>query len=214
LNDPLDRSALEFAEAADPLAAGFRAPELRSGAAHLWLLPRARAEPRWRALLGVYAGVAPEQLALARGAHGKPELAGSDLGFSLSKSASLVLFALARSRELGVDLEWLGRRVARPEALLRRCFDPQERARVAASPDPARALLEAWCAKEAVVKGIGRGIAFGLMRVRLEAEGGRYASAEADGAHWRLWSFAPAAHHVAALACRDANLEPAGYRVA
>jgi 4'-phosphopantetheinyl transferase len=177
-------------------------------------MPRAQAEPRWRALLAAYAGGTPEELQLGRGPHGKPALAGSDLRFSLSRSASLVLFALARSRELGVDLEWLGRRVARPDGLLRRCFDAHERERVGASADPARALLEAWCAKEAVVKGIGRGIAFGLRRVRLEAGGSGYAGADADGAHWRLWALEPAAEHVGALACLDANLVPSAYRVA
>ena len=196
-----DGPALAFARADDPLAPGFRVPALPAGTAHLWLMPRADAEPRWRALLAAYAEL-PQPLVVAQGAHGKPGLADSDLRFSLSRTPSELVIAIARGHELGVDLEWLGRRIARPEGLLRRCFGTEERAAIAAAPDARAALLAAWCAKEAVVKGIGRGIAFGLRRVRL-SEGGASVRAGAGTEHWHVWPFQPDAGLIGALACRE-----------
>ena len=204
-------AALAFTEAADPLGPGFRPPALPAGAAHLWLMPRAGAEPRWRALLSAYASV-PEPPALALGAHGKPFLVGSDLGFSLSRTPSALLLGLARRQQLGVDLEWLARRVARPEGLLRRCFGAEEQAAIAAAADPRSALLAAWCAKEAVVKGIGRGIAFGLRRVQLSDDGASV-GAGPGSEHWHVWRFPAGAGLIGALACRE-RLELEGFRVA
>ena len=204
-------SALAFTPAAGPLGPGFRAPALPQGTAHLWLMPRLDAEPSWRALLCAYAGL-PEPLALVHGAHGKPGLADSELRFSMSRTQSALVLALARGHELGVDLEWLGRRVARPEGLLRRCFGTEERDAIAAAADSRAALLAAWCAKEAVVKGIGRGIAFGLQRVRL-TNGGASVRAGASSERWYVWPFQADAGLIGALACRE-RLVLEGFRVA
>src|SRR5262245_27908323 len=99
-----DPAAFAFASAGDPRAPGFAAPALADGVVQLWSLPRAGAEPAWRALLAAHGGAG---VPLARGAHGKPELPGSGLWFSVSRAHERVLFALARGHELGVDLEWL-----------------------------------------------------------------------------------------------------------
>ena len=206
-------ATLAFAPAQDPLLPDFPVPRLARGSVQLWLMPASRAETRWQALLASLAGKAPSALELARGAHGKPEIPGSELRFSVSRTPRFVLFAVTRRAGIGVDIEWLGRRVRRPQGLLERCYSARERASIAAAQDPRRALLEAWCDKEAVVKGIGRGIAFGLRRVHLEAGA---AWIERDGAreHWRLWRLEPAPDHVGALASRDPGLSLEGYRIA
>ena len=204
-------AAAAFAPAGDPCASGFRAPPLGDGAVQLWSLPHAHAEDAWRALLAAHAGPATG-LALAHGAHGKPLLPGSGLEFSVSRAHERVLFALARGHQLGVDLEWLARRVSRPEGLLRRCFAPDERAAIASAPDPGRALLEAWCAKEAVVKGIGRGIAFGLRRVALGA-GCATVHGDSGAERWWLHALEPWPGYVGALACRERGLRIEAWRV-
>ena len=62
-----------------------------------------------RAILARYVGTAPERLQFAYSAHGKPHLApGWDAGglcFNLAHSAGLALYAVARRRAVGVDVE-------------------------------------------------------------------------------------------------------------
>ena len=63
------------------------------------------------------------------------------------------------------------------------------------------------------MKGIGRGIAFGLRRVQLEA-GAAWIERDGVREHWRLWRLEPAPDHVGALASRDPGLSLEGYRIA
>src|SRR5579864_5910598 len=64
-----------------------------------------------RELLGAYLVVLPESLQFEYGARRKPALrAGqhtTDLRFNISHSNGLAVFAFARGRELGIDVEWM-----------------------------------------------------------------------------------------------------------
>jgi phosphopantetheinyl transferase len=62
-----------------------------------------------RLLLAIYTGVSPSQLTLSYGQFGKPALDGCsfDTRFSVSQSGELAVYAVARRRALGVDLEHL-----------------------------------------------------------------------------------------------------------
>ncbi|HUP42520.1 MAG TPA: 4'-phosphopantetheinyl transferase, partial [Thermoanaerobaculia bacterium] len=81
-----------------------------------------------RRLLGELLGVAPEALVFAYGEKGKPRLVAgaAELRFNLSHSANGALLAVARGRELGVDLEAI-RPMDDAEALVERFFHPAER---------------------------------------------------------------------------------------
>lgn len=163
-------------------------------AIHLWLLRGGRDDPRLRALVARYAGIDPAALALSVGAHGKPFLDGHPLRFNLSHSGDWSVLALAVGTELGVDLEHQ-RRVRRRAALLERSFTEGERQRLAGGGDTA--FLRYWAAKEALVKAIGRGIAYGLKQIeidedvagnlRVRALGGPAAPAS----RWRIAGFEP-----------------------
>jgi len=115
-----------------------------------------------RELLGGYLDAEPERLGFAEGAHGKPELAapgGSGLRFNLSHSGELALCAVARGRELGVDIEQ-ARELADAEAMARRFFSAAENAALAALPDAERlgAFFRCWTRKEAYLKAVGAGL--------------------------------------------------------
>jgi 4'-phosphopantetheinyl transferase len=62
-----------------------------------------------RLLIGEYIGIAPSRVPLAVTAHGKPVLVGggqaSSLRFSVSHSANVVVVALTKSRNIGIDIE-------------------------------------------------------------------------------------------------------------
>ncbi len=62
-----------------------------------------------RLILATYTGVSPSQLSFTHNQFGKPALDGgfSDIRFSLSQSGELAVYAFARGRDLGVDLEHL-----------------------------------------------------------------------------------------------------------
>jgi 4'-phosphopantetheinyl transferase len=122
-----------------------------------------------RHLLGGYAGCRPEAVGLSHTTHGKPFLEHQEkpdgLGFSCSHSADLALIALARGREIGVDLEF---HRSLPEAgeMAKTFFSVLEIAELAKAPEALKqkTFFDGWTRKEAFVKAIGLGLAFPLNR--------------------------------------------------
>jgi 4'-phosphopantetheinyl transferase len=170
------------------------------------------AEVQARAWLGALLGCAPEAVDLRRDAHGRPRLAGDASGCdaSWSHSGDRLLLAFGRGVQLGVDLE---RERPRPRALAlaRRFFTSEEAAWLAALPGTAvePAFVRLWCAKEAVLKAHGRGLAFGLQRLRFAERAGGLVLADCHAAlgtpgQWSLREWSPQPGYRAALAWRPA----------
>lgn len=152
-------------------------PPLDGATIHLWRLPYRRQDGRapLRALLGVYLGRAADSVQLHDDRHGRPALAEPDawLHFNWSHSGSVAVVALARDLPtLGVDVEVLRER-ARAGDLARRYFAADEATQLAAldAGERARGFLRLWTAKEAVLKGLGRGLAYGLDRIVFDIGG-------------------------------------------
>lgn len=149
------------------------AEHLRDDEIHVWRLdyrPQYGRAPL-RTVLAAYLGIAAEQVALTHGEHGRPLLAvGLDpsLGFNWSHSGEHALVAVGRHVAPGIDLECLRPRTRALE-IAERYFSTDEAAALAALPEAERstAFLELWTAKEAVLKALGRGIAFGLDRLSI-----------------------------------------------
>lgn len=152
--------------------------------------------------LAAMVGCEPATLPLAHAAHGKPFLRGSEWRFNLSHSRGVRLLALARGAELGVDVERI-RPLRRRSALLARCFTAAEQARLADASD--RELLRFWAAKEALVKAIGRGIAYGLARIEIHCSPagmlsiGRCEGPGGPASRWELCELPPIADAVGML---------------
>jgi 4'-phosphopantetheinyl transferase len=123
----------------------------------------AAARGHLRMLLGRYLGVAPKSVELQFNSFGKPSLAGpfaaGDLRFNVSHSHGLVLFAFARGRELGVDIEKIRPDFATTE-IAERFFSAAESGRLRAlAPElQPRAFFECWTRKEAYIKARGDGL--------------------------------------------------------
>jgi 4'-phosphopantetheinyl transferase len=120
-----------------------------------------------RSLLGRYLGVAPHSIEFRFNEHGKPSLAGaherSSLRFNISHSHGFALFAFARGREVGVDIEKI--RPGRPfQRIAERFFAPGETARFSSIPaaQQAHAFFECWTRKEAYIKARGKGLSLPL----------------------------------------------------
>lgn len=187
------------------------AEPLNDDEVHVWQLAYDRRDGRAPLLdlLAVYLGIDAEAVRLAEGAYGRPALDPAQamgLDFNWSHSGDQALIAVARGIAPGVDLEQLR---PRPQAMriARRYFTAAETAALAVLEGNARdrAFLALWTAKEAVLKALGRGIAFGLHRLEImpRRDGFSLQAIEGDEpAQWQLQPLATDPAYVAALAWR------------
>lgn len=135
---------------------------------HIWRMKYRRASRRepLRALLGTYLGLPPDEVSFIEGKHGRPQLRepwGQQLRFNWSHSGDTALVVIAREVDPGIDVERVHPR-PRAMALAERFFHAEEAAALALLDSTQRefAFLQLWTEKEAVLKAMGRGLAFGL----------------------------------------------------
>jgi len=117
---------------------------------------------RW--LLGAVVGVRPECVELELGPHGKPELAAGGVWFNVAHSRGMVLIAVSRAGEVGVDVEWVDAAIEARE-IAEGSFHPLDVARIAgaaAGSERAAEFYRCWTRKEAVAKADGRGLTLAL----------------------------------------------------
>lgn len=119
-----------------------------------------------RELLADYLGAKPKGLEFAYSSFGKPELRPpADINFNVAHSEARLLVAVAR-QAVGVDIE-----VTRPipdlELLAKQVFSPDELRAWQARSDDTKLMdfVSLWTRKEALLKGMGRGIAHHVKRV-------------------------------------------------
>ena len=166
-----------------------------------------------RRLLAERLGIRPEAVELAYGRNGKPalapRLASTGWRFNLSHSDGLAVYALARGREVGVDVE-----AARPldagDDIAARYFSQREiqEYRALAARDRPVGFFNCWTRKEAFVKALGVGLSLHLDRFDVSLAPGvparllRVDPGLADCSAWRLVAFSPLPGFVGALACQ------------
>jgi 4'-phosphopantetheinyl transferase len=118
-----------------------------------------------REIVGCALGLAPDAVPLREWVHGKPALAGAlvsrPLWFSVAHCEDLLVVALSRACDVGVDLE-RARAIEQWERVADRVLAPGERAQLQRAVDlgeePGRVFLRYWCRVEAELKAIGCGI--------------------------------------------------------
>ena len=122
--------------------------------------------------LAEFTGEQPQDIKLARQAHGKPFMAEhGEIVFNLSHTADKMIIAVGYKCQLGVDIEvWKSRTDF--SGLARKCMDPQEIKDWQALPEGAKLpeFYRIWTRKEAFVKAVGRGIALGLRQCVVSRE--------------------------------------------
>lgn len=123
-----------------------------------------------RCALASWTGVAPEAIVIEEDQGTKPRLVAtadaSSIDFNVTHSAGQIALAMARGRRIGVDIEQVRPINHEPRfaemILSAREFDAYERL---AADVRLGWLLAAWTAKEAYLKGVGRGLAESLPAV-------------------------------------------------
>ena len=116
-----------------------------------------------RDILGMYLQRAAKAVSFCYGLHGKPALAqdsgGNTIRFNLSHSNGVAVYAIARGREIGIDLEFI-RQDLEVEQLAERFFSQREIATFRGLPVNLReyAFFLCWTRKEAYIKARGEGL--------------------------------------------------------
>ena len=164
-----------------------------------------------RAILGRYLNRVPECVPIAYGARGKPTLAGEvdrdAICFNLSHSHGIALYAVARGREIGIDIERIRSDVAVAE-IAERFFSRQEVAMLQGlSSDVQReAFFRCWTRKEAYIKARGEGLSLPLDQFDVSLAPGEPAALlgtrpeASEASHWSLKNLDPFPGYAAALA--------------
>jgi 4'-phosphopantetheinyl transferase len=116
-----------------------------------------------RQLIGRYENLPPGGVQFTYNTYGKPALDGSSLRFNTSHSGNLALFAFARDKNVGVDLERIRPDFASRE-IASQFFSPEEIAALRALPGESqtRSFFNCWTRKEALIKAHGSGLSLPL----------------------------------------------------
>jgi 4'-phosphopantetheinyl transferase len=160
-----------------------------------------------RSLLAAYLDLDPRRLRLGSGPLGKPILLeDGPIRFNVSHSDNLVLVAVAREREVGIDVERIRENTALEEIAIRN-FSPAEVRALLSRPPEQRtsAFFSCWTRKEAYLKARGAGLHYPLDQfdVSLAPEPAALCEdrvAPGDAARWSLRDLAVAPGYAAALA--------------
>jgi 4'-phosphopantetheinyl transferase len=158
-----------------------------------------------RQLLGAYLGRRPGELILEYGPHGKPVLRTQApywwIRFNLSHAHNVALYAFARGRELGIDLEKIQPEFPGHE-LAEHFFSPGELSELRGLPTGMRAqgFFTCWTSKEAYLKACGYGLTLPLNSFDTSSVPGFPRELRsADHRKWKLYPFEPAPEFVAAV---------------
>jgi 4'-phosphopantetheinyl transferase len=177
-----------------------------------------------RTMLSRYAHIPPAQWSFVTNVHGRPEIVDHqpgvpDLRFNISHTDGLIACAVTIGREVGVDVEHIGRRLTHDVA--GRFFAPREVSDLTKLPgeEQQRLFYDYWTLKEAYIKARGFGLALPLAdfafilspscapRITFEP------SLDDDPATWQFAQDWPTPHHRLAVAVRrDGNDLPVRIR--
>lgn len=176
---------------------------------------------RW--LVAGYLEVEPAHVSFDLDAFGKPRLAAPPmqwLRFNLAHSDGLAVFAVARDRDVGVDVERV-REDLNMEWMARRFLSVRERETVSLLPSRlrVRACFEYWTRKEACLKATGFGLGVPLDELDVSLAPGdtmRVPGLDPSATQAREWSlhgFDAGLEHVAAVAVEGRAVRvPSGAR--
>lgn len=178
---------------------------------------------RLRIVLGRYLDQDPGELRFSYSPYGKPALVpaanthpSTELHFNLSHCEGLVIYAVARGRNVGIDLERV-REVEDSDYIARRFFSRREN--TALRKLPARkwneGFFQCWTRKEAYIKASGEGLSLPLdsFDVTVTGPAALMRTHSDDAARWSLVHLRPAAGYVGALAVNGSGIRLSCYEL-
>jgi 4'-phosphopantetheinyl transferase len=165
-------------------------------------------------MLSRYADVAPRDWPIAIDERGRPFLrsrprGAPDLRFNLSHTTGLIACATAIGREIGIDVEHIGREIMHQD-IPERFFSAREVADLRALPPEQQGTVffDYWTLKEAYIKARGLGLALPLGQFSFARHDDRpptisfAAELPDDPATWQFGQYWPTPDHRMAVAVR------------
>ena len=162
-----------------------------------------------RKVLAAYLGIGAGDLRFSYAEKGKPSLEESQQGslnFNLAHSHGMAIYGFSRSREVGVDLEFIREDLA-DEKIAERFFSPREIDVLRKLPADLRkqAFFDCWTRKEAYIKARGEGLSMPLDEFDVSLRPGEAAALlrnhkePGEITRWSMQSVTVPAGYVAAL---------------
>jgi 4'-phosphopantetheinyl transferase len=163
-----------------------------------------------RQVLSRYESVAPDAWTFVANAQGRPEIGGprSELRFNLSHTPGLVVCAVTREVDVGVDVESLAR--TKPIENFEHFLAPREAQalRLLTAAEQASRFFAYWTLKESYIKARGLGLAIPLDRFWFTIQANRPPRVEIDpqlldsGDAWLFAQLRPTPQHLVAVCVR------------
>ncbi|GJL53498.1 MAG: hypothetical protein NPIRA02_06300 [Nitrospirales bacterium] len=159
-------------------------------------------------------------MVFSQGPQGKPFLSqpsqNPPLLFNLSHTQHFALYAFSRNREVGIDLEYVHRKLSY-QSLIKRICSEHEQAVIAPLPLPEQqpTLLACWTRKEAYVKATGKGLSFPLQDITVTLPPTtptallNVSGHDQEPLRWTMHDIQVDRDHVAALVVEGQDWEPA-----
>lgn len=135
---------------------------------HKEITSKQKSEPFLQQVLARY--IPKNDLIIERGEFGKPFLRDfPEWHFNVSHSGTKMVLAISHEMPVGIDIEQIKSRKSL-ENLVKKCFATSEQTYWFNLPENEKVAVfyDFWTRKEAVVKGIGRGIALGLNHCEID----------------------------------------------
>lgn len=164
-----------------------------------------------RTKLGEYLELDPSKINFSYNKYGKPSLDTKyhkeNLKFNVSHSRDIVVYAITRSRDIGIDVEYL-KTVNKADQIVERFFSEEEKIFYNSQTVDKKewAFFTLWTRKEAYSKAMGRGI--GLPAKDFDIELIPYHNPNAaKKSEWTLYNVDIHSNYLAALATQGDSLE-------
>jgi 4'-phosphopantetheinyl transferase len=163
-----------------------------------------------RKIVSAYLPHAPDEIRFVYNEYGKPFISDDQnrgaLGFNLSHSNGMALYAVARGRCVGVDIEHMREDFATLD-VAERFFSKTEFEALRAAPDDRRtkAFFNCWSRKEAYIKAIGMGVSYPLEGFTVSLASNvppallKVGADAAEAARWNMYESDVAEGYAAAL---------------
>lgn len=163
---------------------------------------------RLRDILSPYLECLPGAIAFEYNSFGKPALAGRELLFNVSHSGAMAVYAVARGREVGIDIEEI-REDFREDRIPEMFFAPGEVAALRGLPASEQTLgfLQCWTRKEAYVKARAEGLSIPLDSFEVTLRPGEPAHFVRGTEGWSVESFRLGDEYVGAVVAAGGPIE-------
>lgn len=173
-----------------------------------------------RIVLSKYAPVAPEDWVFALSQYGKPSISrphsfAADISFNITHGGNLIIIAVTRGIDIGVDTESISSRLA-PLGVLKSSFSSSEISSILSLSEDEKnqRFYEHWTLKEAYVKARGLGTYIPLEAVDFDLKKEGLIELKVDpiwsdqSSRWYLWQLWPDDEHVVAVCAENLGTDP------